>query len=65
MRGVMRISIRVLAAAAVSATVLAPAAYAQDMTTYSFGGTTLYIGGGFQYLSLPDIEYTGRQRCRV
>jgi hypothetical protein len=30
------------------------------MTTYSFGGTTLYTGGGFQYLSLPDIKYTGR-----
>ena len=54
----MRNPIRVLAAAAVSAAVLAPAAYAQDMTTYSFGGTTLYIGGGIQFLSLPDIRFT-------
>ena len=37
----MRNPIRVLAGIAVSAIVLAPAAHAQDMTTYSFGGTTL------------------------
>jgi hypothetical protein len=54
----MRIPIRVLAAAAFGAA-LVPAAHAQDMTTYSFGGTTLYIGGGFQYLSLPDVKFTG------
>ena len=54
----MRNPIRVLAGIAVSAIVLAPAAHAQDMTTYSFGGTTLYIGGGFQFLSLPDIRFT-------
>ena len=55
----MRYSIRALAAAAFGAAVFVPAAQAQDMTTYSFGGTTLYIGGGFQYLSLPDIKFTG------
>jgi hypothetical protein len=56
----MRNSIRVFAAAALGAAMFVPAAHGQDMTTYSFGGTTLYIGGGFQYLSLPDIKYTGR-----
>ena len=55
----MRYPIRVLAAAALGAA-FASAAQAQDMTTYSFGGTTLYIGGGFQYLTLPDIRFTGR-----
>ena len=55
----MGYSIRVLAAAAFGAAVFVPAAQAQDMTTYSFGGTTLYIGGGVQYLSLPDIKFTG------
>ena len=58
--GLMRHSIRVLAGMAVSAAVSAPAAYAQDMTTYSFGGTTLYIGGGFRFLSLPDIRAGNR-----
>ncbi|MFO7479114.1 MAG: hypothetical protein R6X03_12410, partial [Methyloceanibacter sp.] len=56
----MRHSIRVFALAAFGAAVLVPAAQAQDMTTYSFGGTTLYIGGGFQYLSLPEVRFTGR-----
>jgi hypothetical protein len=56
----MRHPIRVIAAAALSAAVFAPAARAQDMTTYTFGGTTLYIGGGFQYLTLPDIKFTGK-----
>ncbi len=55
----MRHSIRMLAAAALGAAAFAPAAQAQDMTTYSFGGTTLYIGGGGQFLSLPDIKFTG------
>ena len=56
----MRHSIRVFALAAFGAAASVPAAHAQDMTTYSFGGTTLYIGGGFQYLSLPEIRFTGR-----
>lgn len=48
-----------LAAVVLGLTTLAPVARAQDMTTYSFGGTTIYIGGGFQYLSLPDIRFSG------
>jgi hypothetical protein len=56
----MRLSIRLLAATAVGAAFVAPAAQAQDMTTASFGGTTIYVGGGFQYLNLPDIRFTGK-----
>jgi hypothetical protein len=56
----MRLAIRVLALSAIGAAAFAPAAHAQDMSTYSFGGTTLYIGGGFQYLTLPDIKFTGQ-----
>jgi len=54
----MRISIRVLAVTATAVAAFAPAAHAQDMTTASFGGTTIYIGGGVQFLSLPDIKFT-------
>jgi hypothetical protein len=54
----MRISIRVLAATGLGMAAFAPAAQAQDMTTASFGGTTIYIGGGVQFLSLPDIKFT-------
>jgi hypothetical protein len=56
----MRVAIRVVALTAIGAAAFAPAVHAQDMTTMSFGGTTIYIGGGFQYLSLPDIKFTGR-----
>jgi hypothetical protein len=37
---------------------VAQTAYAQDMTTATFGGTTLWVGGGVQFLSLPDIRFT-------
>jgi hypothetical protein len=33
-------------------------AVAQDMNTVTFNGTTLWIGGGVQFLSLPDIKFT-------
>ena len=56
----MRSAIRVLALSAMAAAAFVPAAHAQDMTTYSFAGTTIYVGGGFQYLTLPDIKFTGR-----
>jgi hypothetical protein len=55
----MRHPIRVFAAAALSAAIFIPAARAQDMTTATFNGTTIWVGGGFQYLSLPDIKLTG------
>jgi hypothetical protein len=56
--GLMRHSIRMLAAAALGAAVFAPAAQAQDMTTATFNGTTVWVGGGVQFLSLPDIKFT-------
>ena len=40
------------------AALLRPAA-AQDMTTATFNGTTIWVGGGVQFLSLPDIRFTG------
>lgn len=33
-------------------------AHAQDMTTATFNGTTVWVGGGVQFLSLPDIKFT-------
>jgi hypothetical protein len=55
----MRKSIRLLAAA-VWIAVFAPVAHAQDMTTTTatVGGTTVWVGGGVQFLSLPDIKFT-------
>ena len=47
----MRSAIRVLALTAIGAAAFVPAAHAQDMTTYSFDGTTIWIGGGFQFLT--------------
>jgi hypothetical protein len=56
----MRVAIRVLALSAIGVAAFGPAVHAQDMTTYSFSGTTIYIGGGFQYLTLPDIKFTAK-----
>jgi hypothetical protein len=53
----MRKSIRALAAA-LGLAAFAPVANAQDMTTAVAGGTTIWIGGGVQFLSLPDIKFT-------
>ncbi|MGV1013728.1 MAG: hypothetical protein ACOYB4_02015 [Methyloceanibacter sp.] len=39
---------------------LAQPAAAQDLNTATFGGTTIWVGGGVQFLSLPDIRFTGR-----
>jgi hypothetical protein len=50
---------RVLLIAAVGLAALAQPAAAQDMTTTTFNGTTLWVGGGVQFLSLPDIKFTG------
>lgn len=55
----MRVAICVLALTAIGAAALAPPAHAQDMTTATFNGTTIWVGGGFQYLSLPEIKFTG------
>jgi hypothetical protein len=56
----MRVSVRALAATVVGFVALIPAARAQDMTTATVGGTTIWVGGGFQYLTLPDIRFVGR-----
>ena len=53
----MRKSIRLLTAA-LGVAAFAPAVHAQDMTTATAGGTTIWIGGGVQFLSLPDIKFT-------
>ena len=50
----------VLAATVLGAVTLAQPAAAQDFTTANFGGTTIWIGGGVQFLSLPDIKFTGK-----
>ncbi len=54
----MRMAIRVLALTAIGAAAFTPPANAQDMTTATFGGTTIWVGGGVQFLSLPDIRFT-------
>ncbi len=54
----MRMSVRLLAATALGMAAFAPTAHAQDMTTATAGGTTVWIGGGYQFLSLPDIKFT-------
>jgi len=54
----MRRSLKFVAATALGVAALAPAALAQDMTTATVGGTTVWIGGGVQFLSLPDIKFT-------
>ncbi len=49
----------VIAATLLGAATFAQPAVAQDFTTASFGGTTIWVGGGVQFLSLPDINFTG------
>jgi hypothetical protein len=55
----MRATIR-LTLATLGVAVSVGAAHAQDMTSATVNGTTVWIGGGAQYLSLPDVRYTGR-----
>jgi len=54
----MRLVIRVLALTTIGAAAFVPRAHAQDMTTATFNGTTIWVGGGVQFLSLPDIKFT-------
>lgn len=56
----MRKSIFLLAATVMGVAAFVPAARAQDMTTATVGGTTIWVGGGVQFLSLPDIRFTER-----
>jgi hypothetical protein len=51
----------VIAATLLGAVMAQPAA-AQDFTTASFGGTTVWAGGGVQFLSLPDINFTAKRQ---
>ena len=54
----MRTSICLLAATVMGVASFVPPARAQDMTTATVGGTTIWVGGGVQFLSLPDIRFT-------
>jgi hypothetical protein len=56
----MRTSVYLLATTILGVAALAPAARSQDMTTTTAtaGGTTIWVGGGVQFLSLPDIKFT-------
>ena len=56
----MKKMLATVAAVALSSVSLALPAVAQDMTTMTFNGTTITLGGGFQFLSLPDIHFVGR-----
>lgn len=53
----------VVAATLLGAAVLAQPASAQDFTTTTFAGTTVWVGGGVQFLSLPDINFTYKRRA--
>jgi hypothetical protein len=48
-----------VAATSLGLAALVQPANAQDMTTATFNGTTIWVGGGVQFLSLPDIRFTG------
>jgi hypothetical protein len=56
----MQRSLQLFAATMFGTAILAQPAAAQDMTTATVGGTTIWIGGGVQFLSLPDIRFTGK-----
>jgi hypothetical protein len=49
----MHSAMRVLALTVIGAAAFVPAAHAQDMTTATVNGTTIWVGGGVQFLSLP------------
>lgn len=53
-------SLQLLAATAFCVAPLAQTAAAQDVASAVYGSTRIYVGGGFQYLTLPDIKFTGR-----
>ena len=55
----MQKSFWIVATAALGLAAFMPGAQAQDMTTATFNGTTIWAGGGVQFLSLPDIKFTG------
>jgi hypothetical protein len=56
----MNRSAYLIAATALGIGAFAQPASAQDFTTATFGGTTIWVGGGVQFLDLPDIRFTGK-----
>ena len=56
----MRMSTRVFLMAGLVVMTYLPAALAQDMTTATVNGTTIWVGGGVQFLSLPHIRFVGQ-----
>lgn len=60
LRSSFALAATLLGAALLGAATLAQPAAAQDFTTASFGGTTIWVGGGVQFLTLPDIKFTGK-----
>jgi hypothetical protein len=57
----MRKSTYLFAATLLGAATLVQPAAAQDFTSATFGGTTIWAGGGIQFLSLPDIHFTSKR----
>lgn len=53
-------SLYLVVAAGLGGLLASQPALAQDMTSMTFNGTTVTLGGGVQYLSLPDIRFVGR-----
>jgi hypothetical protein len=53
-------SSHVFAAALLGLTAFTLPAAAQDMNSATFNGTTIWVGGGVQFLSLPDINFTAK-----
>ncbi len=56
----MRKLLQLVAATALCVGALGQTAEAQDVASAVYGSTRIYVGGGFQYLSLPDIKFTGK-----
>ena len=50
----------IVAVAALCFGPLAQTAAAQDVASAVYGSTRVYVGGGFQYLTLPDVKFTGK-----
>jgi hypothetical protein len=50
----------VFAATLLGLTALTQPAAAQDFNTATVNGTTIWVGGGVQFLSLPDINFTAK-----
>jgi hypothetical protein len=54
----MHRSLRFLAASAAGVVLLSQAAAAQDTATATYGQTIISVGGGAQFVDLPDIDFT-------